>query len=59
MGWTVRLGLDAASCADVEERVVQAYVVRNGFEVAGLKSSGTDKAGVEGLGGNEVLDDVA
>ena len=29
------------------------------FEVAGLKSSGVDEVWVEGLGSDEVLDDVA
>src|SRR5450830_1482999 len=56
---TGRLSLDAVSCADVEERVVQAHAVRNGFEVAGRKTSGMDKVRVEGLGSDEVLDDIA
>src|SRR5450756_1272804 len=56
MGW---LSLDAASRADVEEWVVQAHVVRNGFEVAGRKASGMSEVWVEGLGSDEVMDDVA
>ena len=37
---------------------MQAHVVRNGLQVAGLKSSGVDEVRVEGLCRDEVLDDI-